>query len=308
MKFHDVKHFGLLTVIAYLICLSVLLTACSGGESASSLEESSSVPASSLAASSEPSSEASSEEISSEPESSSSEASLTEEEPSSSASSSAFYTPPANAVPSTTGVDFSYFNDAVFVGDSVSLKLQYYVQGRRQSDPGYMGTAQFLCSGSLGSGNALWDVSGSSVHPAYQGEKMKIEDAVAKMGAKKVYLMLGMNDVAVYGADGSVNNMKKLLANIKAASPGVSICVQSATPMIRDSYKGLSNELLYDYDVKLAAMCAQNGYYFIDVASVMRDENGRLPASYCSDPDGMGLHFTDAACEVWIEYLCTHTV
>ncbi|MCI8497472.1 MAG: hypothetical protein HFE85_04405, partial [Clostridiales bacterium] len=192
--------------------------------------------------------------------------------------------------------------------DSVSLKLQNYVRGRRQSEPGYMGKAQFLCSGSLGSGNALWDVSDKSVHPSYQGEKMKIENAVAKMGAKKVYIMLGMNDVAIFGVDGAVSNMGKLIDNIKAQSPNASIYIQSATPMIRDSYKNITNQKLAEYDDKLAALCRQKGYHFVDVASVMRDENGRLPASYCSDPDGMGLHFTDAACEVWVEYLRTHAV
>ena len=242
MGLHGLKHSRLLAAVLSLLCLLAFLTACSGGENSSSAEESSSEPSASMA-SSEMSSQSSSEI-----ESSSSEAtSLIPVEPEPSSSE-----PPSSLVPSspsTTGVAFSYFNDAVFVGDSVSLKLQYYVQGRRQSDPGYMGSAQFLCSGSLGSGNALWDVSGSSVHPSYQGEKMKIEDAVAKMGAKKVYIMLGMNDVAVYGAEGSVSNMSKLLGNIKAASPGVSIYVQSATPRIAGKTGSLNNDVLYDYDI-----------------------------------------------------------
>lgn len=286
------------TVLA--ACLMITLSACSKENPPSATEPSS-----------EPSSMASSQEVSSSSSpSESSQASEPDKASESSTVSSSTSVPdtPAVAVPSSTGVDFSYFNDAVFVGDSVSLKLQYYVQKQRQTDPGFMGSAQFLCSGSLGSGNALWDVSSESVHPSYQGEKMKIEDAVAKMGAKKVYIMLGMNDVAVYGADGAVSNMSKLLSNIKTMSPNVSIYVQSATPRIAGKTGSLNNEVLAEYDTKLAAMCEQNGYYFIDVASVMRDENGNLPASYCSDPDGLGLHFTDEACKVWIDYLCTHTV
>ena len=46
-------------------------------------------------------------------------------------------------------VDSSWFDDAVFVGDSVTLKLSYY------ADNGSLGKAEFLCAGSLGYGEAL---------------------------------------------------------------------------------------------------------------------------------------------------------
>ena len=39
----------------------------------------------------------------------------------------------------------------------------------------------------------------------------------------------------------------------------------------------------------------------------MRDENGNLPDSYCYDADTMGLHFTNDACQKWIDFLLTHT-
>ena len=53
------------------------------------------------------------------------------------------------------------------------------------------------------------------------------------------------------------------------------------------------------------ALCKSNGYYYIDVASVMRDSEGYLPDNLSSDNY---VHFTDAACEKWIDYLRTHTV
>ena len=53
------------------------------------------------------------------------------------------------------GADWSWFDDAVFIGDSVSFGLQNYVIAQRKNDPGFFGGAQFLTSLSLGSGNAL---------------------------------------------------------------------------------------------------------------------------------------------------------
>ncbi|MFZ5973854.1 MAG: GDSL-type esterase/lipase family protein [Bacillota bacterium] len=210
-------------------------------------------------------------------------------------------------VPESSPVAFSYFDDAVFIGDSVSLKLKNYVTEKRQTDPGFFGKAQFLVAGSLGSGNALWKLDNpQSVHPMYNGEKMLLEDSVAACGANKVYIMLGLNDIAVYGIDGSVANMKTMIENIRKKSPGIKVFVQSATPMTRDGEKTkLNNKTLVEYDNALEELCKNNGYYYVDVASVMRDSAGYLPDSYSSDNY---VHFTDAACEIWIDYLRTHTV
>ena len=212
----------------------------------------------------------------------------------------------SSAVPASAAVPYSYFDDAVFIGDSVSLKLKNYVTEKRQTDSDFMGKAQFLVSGSLGSGNALWEVGDESVHPTYKGNKMTLEESVAQCGAKKVYIMLGLNDIAVYGIEGTVDNMETMIERIRDMSPGVKILIQSATPMTRDGEKNkLNNGSLVVYDNALEELCKSNGYYYIDVASVMRDSEGYLPDELSSDNY---VHFTDAACVKWIEYLRTHSV
>ncbi|QEY33610.1 hypothetical protein FL966_00185 [Caproiciproducens galactitolivorans] len=206
-------------------------------------------------------------------------------------------------------VEESYLDDAVFIGDSVTLKLKNYVTIKRKSNPGYFGKAQFLAAGSMGSGNALKPLKSDSIHPSYNGKKALLEDSVAAMGAKKVYIMLGANDLGLYGVDKSAENMAKLLEKIKAKSPDTKIFVQSATPILKErQMKNLNNSNLVAYDNKLKELCKQRGYYFIDVASVMRDKEGNLPKEYCSDPDDLGIHFTDKACQVWIDYILTHVV
>lgn len=204
-------------------------------------------------------------------------------------------------------VDEGFFDDAVFVGDSISLKLMRYVMAQRKERADFLGEAQFLTSGSLGSANALWEVSSESVHPSYRGTKMLLEDAIAKMGARKVYIMLGMNDVALYGIQSSVENMGKLLRRIQEKSPGVTIYVQSATPRIARVTNKPTNRQIFDYNLALARFCEENGYPFVDVAYAFRDQAGNLPDEYCSDAQIMGMHFTDAACLAWIEFLATHT-
>ena len=205
---------------------------------------------------------------------------------------------------SVTPVDWSWFDDAVFVGDSISLKLTGYVSKMRQSQSDFLGKAQFLTAGSLGSGNALWEVSDKSVHPLYQGTKMRLEDSIAACGARKLYILLGMNDVGLYGVEDSVKNMETLLGLILEKNPGLEIFVQSATPIHKgNELKVLNNANLVLYNQGLQEMCSRNGWHYVDVASVLADADGYLPDAYCSDASGMGMHFTDEACRVWVDYL-----
>lgn len=217
-------------------------------------------------------------------------------------------------VPESAKVDSSHFDDAVFIGDSVSNKLKLYTTKQRQTDASFLGKAQFLTAGSLGTHNALWDVGRSdAVHPQYEGNKMLLEDSVVAMKAKKVYIMLGMNDVALYGVDDSITSMQTVVSNILAKSPDAKIYIQSATPILTGfEGKKLNNATLTEYNQKLIELCKDKGYYYVDVASVMKTEDGTLIPSYCSDDDlndkqSQGIHFTDEGCKTWVDYLYTHT-
>ncbi len=209
----------------------------------------------------------------------------------------------SGSVPKCSKVSGSFFDDAVFVGDSISLGLSYY-----ESANNVLGKAQFLTAGSLSATNALWDVSSKSVHPRYQGKKMKVEDAISLTKAKKIYIMLGMNDLAG-GPEKSINNLNKLTKNILKKSPNVKLYFQSVTPKMNMGSKktgGLTNEKITKYNKLLAKFCSENGYYFINVASVMYDKDGYLIKSYCGDPNGMGIHFAGPGFKAWTEYLLTH--
>lgn len=209
-------------------------------------------------------------------------------------------------VPESSRVDRSYFDDAAFVGDSVSLKLNYY-----NASTSELGNAKFFTSGSLGAANALWDVSGESVHPSYQGTKMLIEDCIANSGAKKVFIMLGMNDIGLYTKEESIDNYKELIGRILDKSPDAVIFVQSMTPITANSNrsgKKLNNDTIREYNGMLLEMCEEKGWYYLDVASVMYDESGALKQSYCSDAEGMGMHFTNEGCQKWADYLKTHAI
>ena len=198
-------------------------------------------------------------------------------------------------------VDLSYFDDAVFVGDSVTNSLEIYC-----ASTGALGNARFLCAGSLSPTNCHLQITDKSVHPLYNGKKVYVEDGVALMGAKKVYIMLGIN--GIYNPDLSIRATKKLIDKILAKSPDAKIIIQSVTPMIKDyMLKNTTNATIVSYNQELRKMAKENGWYYLNIAEAVTDSKGNLRADYCSDPKTMGIHFNDTADKVWINYLRTHT-
>ena len=198
-------------------------------------------------------------------------------------------------------VDASWFDDAVFVGDSVTLKLSYY----NDENPEALGGAQFFCAGSLGYNSALWDIDDErAVHPYYKGQVELCENCAVRTGATKVFVMLGMNDIAVYGTDGTLEATAKLLKSIKKNSPDVTFYLQSVTPIMTGHEIGdLNNENIREFNAKLEAYCARHKLKYLDIYSLVADEDGYLEPDYCGDQGAQGIHFTSEACRMWSEYL-----
>ncbi len=212
--------------------------------------------------------------------------------PSGGSSSSGASREPVLAPPTTETVSASFFDDAVFVGDSVSLKLSYYADSS-----GRLGGAKFLVQGSYGAGNAV----SNKLLMSYQGEKMDLQSAVAATGAKKLFIMLGMNDIALYGVDNTIKNWRTMLGRILEKSPDIKIYIQSMTPIwTGGEVGGLNNKNANKFNEALKAFAQENGYTYIDVASYMKDSTGGLATKYCSDKY---VHITTEGAKAWVSVL-----
>ena len=199
---------------------------------------------------------------------------------------------PVMAPPQTARVDSAFFDDAVFVGDSVTLKLSYYA-----TSSGKLGKAQFLTRGSYGVAHAVSD----TMLLTYQGKDMAVEEAIKATGASKVFLMMGMNDIGLYGIDTTIENWGKLIDRIEANCPDVTVYIQSMTPIWTGGEKGdLNNTNMDIYNEKLKAFATSNGIEFIDVAPYMKDATGGMATRYCSDEY---VHVTDLGAAAWIRVL-----
>lgn len=75
----------------------------------------------------------------------------------------------------------SWFSDAVFIGDSITIGWKNYNNRMLEKNPEFFGNTRFLCEGSYGVGHALEPISDSSLHPVYGGEQCYIWDAVYEL-------------------------------------------------------------------------------------------------------------------------------
>ena len=188
-----------------------------------------------------------------------------------------------------------FFSESVFIGDSVTLGLQNYC-GRNKSA---LHGAKILCAGSYAVRFAIANPNTAEITIKYQGNKVRPEDALAAIGAKRVFIMLGLNDIGLLGIDKTITNWGTLVKNIRAKCPDIEIYIQSGTPL----YKGkgsLNNTNMDKYNGKLQQFCKDNGCFFVNVAEALKDSQGALQKQYCSDEY---CHLTDAGVKAWIAYL-----
>ncbi len=198
--------------------------------------------------------------------------------------------PVGNSAP--TDASTAFFNESAFIGDSVTLKLRNY-----NTSKGVLGNTTFLCQGSYSVAHAVND----TMYLNYQGSEITPQDALAACGAKRVFILLGMNDIALHGIDKTMENWAALVANIRSKCPEIEIYVQSGTPIyLAGEIGSLNNANMDKYNLRLQAFAAENGCTYVDVNTPFKNSSGGLAGAYCSD---QYVHFTDAACQLWVKIL-----
>ena len=199
----------------------------------------------------------------------------------------------AQEVSASTMTVEEFFGNAAFIGDSVTLKLRNY-----NAQTKILGDTTFLCQGSYSVDHAV----NNTMMLSYQGEDISPQDALAACGADRVFILLGMNDIGLWGVDKTIENWGTLINNIREKNPGIEIYIQSGTPIYPAGEVGkLTNANMDAYNKRLQEFAEVNECYFVNVNNPFKDAaTGGLAKKYCSDEY---VHFTDAACELWAKIL-----
>ena len=199
--------------------------------------------------------------------------------------------------PERAAVDYSYFRDAAFVGDSR--------------------TDGFMLYSGIGAGRNLTS-NGLSIFKLAEkkaltinGEAYTLLEALALEQYGKVYISLGVNELGIHNDARFYDSYCQAIDAIRAVQPNAVIYIQGLIPLNEGQIEehngnkyGLTNEHLRVYNDLMKKAAEEKQVVYLDLYAEFVDENNELPEEASRD----GVHLKKDACKQWLVYLQTHTV
>lgn len=186
-----------------------------------------------------------------------------------------------------------YFDDALFVGDSITEGIKLY---------DVMSNATVLAS----TGVNLDSLYTKNAITLEGGSKVPVLEATKYQNPGKIYLMMGVNSLlsdeetfrAGYG---------RVVDTLVEQHPDAILYIQSILP-VTAAYEKKANAVTDNakidrYNEILKGLAEEKGVYYLNVAEVFKDADGCLPDS-ASPQDG--IHFGSSWYRTWFDYLRTH--
>lgn len=190
-----------------------------------------------------------------------------------------------------------YFDDAAFVGDSITTGIALY---------DVMSGADVLAS----TGVSIEGLIDSPVLETDQGQ-ITILQALALKDYRKVYLMVGANGLGYATTEQVLASYTRLLDALAGQLPeGCLVYVQSILPVHESKYTQryngnvILNSQIREINEGLMQLAGERGFYYLDLYSVFADETGAMPEA--DTPDG--VHITSDGYMKWFDYLKVHAV
>ncbi len=196
---------------------------------------------------------------------------------------------------SYVSVDESYFDDAVFIGDSRTVGLYDYAG---------LDHAVFYAS------------SGLTVYKLFEDPDGKFKDgnwtenigtALERQQFKKVYLMIGINEMGTGDVDYFIRHYADAVERIRQLQPDAIIYLESIMRVTTErSEQGdyINNQGIDERNQRIAELADNETVFYLDVNSVVCDESGGLNPEYTFD----GVHLYAQYIDIWKQYLMEHAV
>lgn len=198
-------------------------------------------------------------------------------------------------VEESPAVEDSWFDDAVFLGDSRTEGLQLY-------------------SG-LKSGAYFWEWGMSVFHTddhrkiVVDGQNLTMLEALATGTWNKVYIMIGVNDLG-YPADSYRTALAELVDQVQAIQPEAVVYLQTMPPVNEGKAQEskiayyVNNANLDLFNQAIVQIAKEKQVALVDVASCLRSSQGILAEDMTSD----GVHLRKAGYQTCLDYLKCHTL
>ncbi len=199
------------------------------------------------------------------------------------------------ALPENGRVDMSYFADAVFVGDSLTLGFQTYASG--------IVNTNYAAYTGAGPRNIM-----EGLVTNVSGERVAAIDEIKAAGPKKVYVQLGMNVLASLEDEAFLLYYENMMVFLQENLPQDTLFyLQAITPVTKEKSEEqieFSNERIRNLNESLAKLAYDYGWNYVDLYSALSDESQNLREDITAGSDG--IHLNDLGYNIWREYLITH--
>lgn len=187
-------------------------------------------------------------------------------------------------------VDESYFDDAMFIGDSRTVGLRDYTDLTEHSD--------FFCETSL----TIYKV----MEEDFKG-KGTIENALASKDYGKIYLMVGINELGRGTTEDFMAEYTKVVQTLRQLEPEAKIFIQGVMRVTGD--KNSSDAIYNNSNINarnnaIATLADNQNIFYIDVNEVVCDEEGNLNTDYTFDQ----IHLLGTYNDLWKQFLLEHGV
>ncbi len=187
-----------------------------------------------------------------------------------------------------TSSDTSYFNNALFIGDSRTVGFYQYapVEG-----------AKYFARTSM----SIYNIFNSSKSETGTGDA-SLEAYLRNNKFSKIYILLGINEIGG-SIDAIVSEYVEVLAKIKQLQPGAKIIIQSnmhvSATKSANNPNSFNNKRIDELNTKLSKLADNRVVFYLDFTHVFDDENGNLRSDYTSD----GVHFYAKCYKEWRNWI-----
>ena len=193
-------------------------------------------------------------------------------------------------------VDDSYFDDAVFIGDSRTVGMYEY--------GGLEETSTFYAS----TGLTVYNIFDSAiVSVPGQKKKITVEEALSEKQFAKIYLMIGINEMGTGTVESFMKAYGEAVQHLQELQPDAVIYLQAIMKVTTErSEQGdyITNEGIEARNAEIAKLADDRKIFFLDVNPLICDETGGMVASYTYD----GVHLKAQYIPIWLDFLKEHAV
>ncbi len=188
--------------------------------------------------------------------------------------------------------DASYFDDALFIGDSRTVGLSEY---------GNLKNADYFCT----TGMSVYKLGSATTSIEGVG-KTSLDNLFSQKNYNKIYIMLGINEIG-YDFDSTITKYGEWLDYIEEKQPDALIFIQGnlhVTKSRSESDDYVNNQMIDKFNNKISEFANDKNRLYIDINEHFDDGEGNLPEDYTSD----STHVYAKYYAEWCDWLCTKTI